>query len=227
MSFKKINLILHFCVFLAAVYVLYLKYLRYLLADNEAIAIAMLNPNQMPSEQPVLFSCIMLLVLGVIFLLLKVKLNGFLIYRLMKGVYGYSLVILLLQGGVVLTKKIISSEWNSVLHESKNLFVEVQANETRLRQSPSTDSKILRQVNAGTLLLLNDVAESEGYKWNRVLVSPKQYAWIVRVAEVEKGVSKQLTKTNKFYFYRVDQFIFIVALFGFVWGFVSFNRKHY
>jgi|GEM_PF-2590373 len=224
-KFNKLNLILHFSITLLAIYVSYLQFFRYLLADTEIIAIAMLNPNQLPTAQPGLFSLVMLVVIFVGFLLIRVKASSHSIFRLMKGMYGYSLGFLVLQLAITLGRDTLPEDWTKAVYESKHLFVEVLADNTRLRESPSLDAKILTTVNTGTLLLLNDVKKTDTHTWNRVLLAPREYGWIVRVAKVDQQSTKRLSKTNKFYFTRADQYSLVVALLGFLWGFLSYKKS--
>ncbi|TQV72096.1 hypothetical protein FLL45_17900 [Aliikangiella marina] len=223
---NKILVLLHFAVIVFTCYVIYLRFIRYILADNESIAIAMLNPSQLPVEQPGLFSGLMILLVFLTILLLKIKANASLIFRLIKGLYGYSIVLLMIQLVIVLGSKQLPKSWTSPVYESKHLFVEVVTNQTRLRESPSLDSKILRTLDAGTLLLLNDVKKDKAHTWNRVLLAPKEYAWIVRVANVGDNSRKRLSKTNKFYFTVADQYSLFIALIGFLWGFITVKAKH-
>lgn len=225
MKNNKLNLILHFLVVLFTLYVVYLRFVRFLLADNESIAMAMLNPEQLPTAQPVLFSAMMLVLLFILFGLLRLNPSSGFIFRTMKGLFGYSIVLLLLQLSIVMAQRQLPDSLIKVVHESQHLFVEVQADATRLRAEPSLQSEILTSVDQGTLLLLNDVKSSDKLTWNRVLLAPKEFAWIVRVAPGEKEEAKRLTKTNKFYFTVADQYSVILALLGFVWGFLSYRKR--
>ena len=225
MKNNKLNLILHFLAVLFTLYVVYLRFIRFLLADNESIAMAMLNPEQMPTTQPVLFSTMMLVLIFILFGLLRLNPSSGLIFRTIKGLFGYSLVLLLLQLLIVMGGSQLPDSLKKVVHESQHLFVEVQADATRLRVEPSLQSEILTSVNRGTLLLLNDVKSLDKLTWNRVLLAPKEFAWIVRVAPDEKGVAKRLTKTNKFYFTIADQYSLMAALLGFFWGFLSYRQR--
>ncbi len=225
MKNNKLNLILHFLVVLFTLYVVYLRFVRFLLADNESIAMAMLNPEQMPTAQPVLFSGLMLLLIVTLLGLLRMSPSSGFIFRAMKGLFGYSVVLLLLQLLVVIGGKQLPNSLKKVEHESKHLFVKVQADGTRLRDEPSLQAKILTSINRGTLLLLNDVKPSDNITWNRVLLAPKKFAWIVRSAPGKNGEDKQLTKTNKFYFRVADRYSLIVALLGLAWGLLSYRKR--
>ncbi len=225
MKNNKLNLILHFLVVLFTLYAAYLRFVRFLLADNESIAMAMLNPEQMPTSQPILFSAMMLFLILSLFGLLRLSPSSGFIFRTMKGLFGYSIVFLLLQLLIVMGSRQLPDSLNKALYESKHLFVEVQADGTRLRNKPALDSKVITAVNQGTLLLLNDVKTIADLTWNRVLLAPKEYVWIVRVAPGEMGETKRLTKTNKFYFTQADQYSLIMALFGFAWGFLSYRKR--
>jgi hypothetical protein len=221
---NKLFSLLHLSVILFTGYVCYLRFFRYLLADDEAIAVAMLNPEQLPTAQPGLFSLIMLVILILFFGLLRLKPSASLVFRLVKGGYGYCLVLLLLLFTIMIAKDHFPEQWNSIVYESKHLFVEVQANETRLRSEPSLESNIITTVDAGTLLLLNDVKQVEELTWNRVLLAPSEYAWIVRVVRLDDSNRKRLSKTSKFYFTLADQMSLLIALIGLVWGLVSYKN---
>ena len=225
MKNNKINLILHFCTVVFTLYILYMRFIRFLLADNESIAMVMLNPEQLPTAQPVLFSGIMLFLILSLLGLLRLKPSSGFIFRGMKGLFGYSAVLLILQFLIVLGGRHFPDSLTKSIYESTHLFVEIQANNSRLRSEPSLESKIITTVDSGTLLLLNDVKKSAGLTWNRVFLAPKEYAWIVRVVTTKNGETKRLSKTNKFYFTFADQYSLILALFGFLWGFLSYKKR--
>jgi len=224
MKNNRINLIFHFSVVIFTLYILYMRFMRFLLADNESIAVAMLNPSQLPTAQPVLFSGLMLFLILILAGLLRLKPSSSFIFRGMKGLFGYSVILLILQFLIVVGGKNFPSNLTKSVYQSEHLFVEIQANGSRLRSEPSLGSKIITTVDSGTLLLLNDVKKSAGLTWNRVFLAPKEYAWIVRVAPSKNGGAKRLSKTNKFYFTIADQYSLILALFGFLWGFLSYRK---
>ncbi len=221
---NKINLILHFFVVLFASYIIYMRFIRFLLADNESIAIAMLNPELLPTEQPVLFSGVMLVLIIILLGLLQLKPSKAFIYRIMKALFGYSMVFLFTQFLIVTTAKHFPPKLKTNIYQSKNLFVEIQASSTRLREQPSLNAKVITTVEQGTLLLLNDVRKAEKLQWNRVLYAPKKFGWIARIAPEQKGNAKRLSKTNKFYFTSADQYSFLLAFVGFIWGFLSYRK---
>jgi len=225
MKNNKINLVLHFSVIIFTLYILYMRFIRFLLADNETIAMAMLNPGQLPTAQPILFSGLMLVLVLMFLGLLRLKPSSGFVFRLMKGLFGYCIILLILQFLIVVGEKKLPADWTKSVFESKHLFVEIQSNQSRLRAGPSLDSKVITTVDSGTLLLLNDVKKSEGLTWNRVFLASKTYAWVVRVAPSKNGEVKRLSKTNKFYFTVLDQYSFIIALFGFLWGFLSYRKR--
>jgi len=224
MKNNKINLILHFGVVIFTLYILYMRFLRFLLADNESIAMAMLNPEQLPTAQPILFSGLMLALVLIFFGLLRLKPSSGFVFRLMKGLFGYCIILLILQFLIVVGAKNFPASLSKSVYESTHLFVEIQTNQSRLRAEPSLDSKVISTVNSGTLLLLNDVKKSDGLTWNRVFLASKSYAWVVRVAPSKNGEAKRLSKTNKFYFTIADQYSFIIALIGFLWGFLMYRK---
>ena len=225
MKNNKINLVLHFSVILFTLYILYMRFLRYLLADNESIAMAMLNPGQLPTAQPIMFSGLMLVLILMFFGLLRLKPSSGFIFRLMKGLFGYCIILLMLQFLIVIGAKKSPANLIKSVYESKHLFVEIQSNQSRLRDAPSLDSNVITTVDSGTLLLLNDVKKSEGLTWNRVFLASKNYAWVVRVVPSKNGEAKRLSKTNKFYFTVADQYSFIIALIGFLWGFLMYRKN--
>ena len=225
MQNSKIRLIIHFCISIFTLYVIYLRFIRYLLADNESIAVAMLNPTQLPTGHPILFSLLMSLILFSLFLLMRVKPSSGMIFRFMKGLANFSAVLLVLQLIIVIGQKHFPDSLNEAQFESKNLFVEVLADKTNVRAEPSLESEVVARFDKGTLLLLNDVRKTEQHSWNRVLLAPKQYGWIVRVAKVSDTNRKRLSKTNKFYFAYADQYSFLLAFIGFIWGFIVYKKQ--
>ncbi len=225
MKNNKLNLILHFLMVILALYVIYLRFIRFLLADNESIAMVMLNPQQLPTAQPVLFSGLMLFFIVILLGLLRLKPSSGFIFRTMKGLFGYSFVFLLLQFLIVTGREQFPKSLTEPVYESEHLFVEIQASDTRLRVEPSLKSDVIMTVESGTLFLLNDVKKVANLTWNRVLLAPQKHAWIIRKAPENNGKSKRLSKTNKFYFTVADQYSFVMAVVGFIFGFLSYKRK--
>ena len=112
------------------------------------------------------------------------------------------------------------------VYQSENLFVEVVENNVTICKEPNSDSRVLRKVNKGNLLLLADVSRKGPLTWNKVLLGKKEYGWILRVVPPKFGVpEKRLTITYKFNFRYTDMCALLIGLLGFIWGFIKFRIR--
>ena len=115
---------------------------------------------------------------------------------------------------------------HEAIHESHHLFVRVLEDNIVVHEEPSDAAPALFRVHAGTILLLADVVEREGMKWNKVLVAKGKYGWIPRVVPAKIGVPEtRLSIANKFYFKYSDLYALILGVLGFVWGVFSFRIR--
>ncbi len=222
----KFDLLVYVASSIGVAYFLYLKYLRYIIADFEPLALLFLNPRLFlevhPGVPAALSAVLILLGLG----LLSKRTVPYGVLRLLKGGFGFCV-------GFVLAYLLVLSVpvdrlpfLDRALFQSRHLFVEVLEDKTALYERPTTDSPVLRRVDAGTLLLLTDVVQRKGMKWNKVLLEYRRHGWVQRVLPPRLGVpKKRLTYTDKFYFRLKDLLTLLAGLAGFVWGVASFKIR--
>jgi len=127
--------------------------------------------------------------------------------------------------------------WNHLLYQSDHLYVEITKDDVSPLLKPSMEAGFYKRagrdgsikpmlLQSGDLLLLTDVEKVKQVIWNKVLVAGGEYAWIPRILPAAIGrAEERVSIAYKFYFYRKDVGLLIVALFGFAWGFLNFRIK--
>jgi hypothetical protein len=187
----------------------------------------MLNPHPLIPMALI----VALLALTILLLRRKTRWGPLLPLKFLKGGYGFGLGIGLALMIVFILTGIIKSDlgkpWDGVLHESDHLFVEV-LEDSGIHKSPSPQSKVLLEVDRGTLLLQAQLVKRRKLTWTKVLVKHKdsRYGYILRQTPAQVGVeSRKLTFSDKFYFRFYDLYVLIMGLAGFFWGFFSFRVR--
>ncbi|MCP4407142.1 MAG: hypothetical protein GY807_05155 [Gammaproteobacteria bacterium] len=85
---------------------------------------------------------------------------------------------------------------------------------------------MLTTVNAGTLLLLTDLADQEIVTWNKVLIVHQTDAWVRRIVPAKLGFpEKRVTVTERFYVSMWELVAMFSGLMGFIWGMLSFRVR--
>ena len=223
---QKFELLAYFLAFLTILFFLFFKYLRYLLADNENLALLTLKLQRILDVRiAVPFAMAVLAIAAAIFFF-RTGSIPYSALRLLKGVFGFTIGFMLLFVPTNYFHPDLGLRLNETLYQSHHLFVEVLEDKTGIHEMPSETSSTIYAANDGTILLLADVIEREGIKWNKVLVGKNTYGWIPRILPAKLGVpEKRLSISNKFYFRYRDLYAFILGLVGFVWGSLSFRFK--
>lgn len=222
---QKIELIIHTLASFAILFILYYRYLRYLMADSEYWANFLFAPRGLMNNLIVLSAILLLLSLLIYFFIdIRKKAPRF-ILRLFKGGFGFLIGFLLFYLPANYLSLSFDKNWNEPLYESDHLFVEIKENNTIVRKSPSLSAPILTTTAYGTILLLSDVYSENDLTWNKVLLRRNEYGWILRVIPARIGVpAKRLSLANKFYFRYKDLYALIAGMLGFLWG-VFFLRR--
>lgn len=222
----KLDLLIYMASSIGVFYFLYLKYLRYVIADFEPLALLFLNPGLFlevhPAVPAALSAVLILLGLG----LVSKRTVPYAVLRLFKGGFGFCVGFVLCYLSLLYVPVERVPLLERPLFESRHLFVEVLEDNTALYERPATGSAVLRRVDAGTLLLLTDVVQRKGMKWNKVLLEYRRHGWVQRVLPPRLGVpKKRLTYTDKFYFRLKDLLTLAAGLAGLVWGVASFRIR--
>jgi hypothetical protein len=222
----KLDLLVYVASSIGILYFLYLRYLRYVIADFEPLALLFLNPRLFlevhPAVPAALSAVLILLVIGLVSK--RTVPHG--VLRLLKGGFGFCAGFVLFYVSTLYVPVDHGPFWSQPLFQSRHLFVEVLEDRAALYQRPSADSPVLRRVDAGTLLLLTDVVQRKGMKWNKVLLEYQRHGWVQRVLPPRLGVpKKRLTDTDKFYFRFKDLYALLAGLAGLAWGLASFRIR--
>ncbi len=228
---QKIEITIYALSCVGILYFLYLKYIRYILADSESLALFYLNPQHfinVPTVVSVILGAIALLATV---LLVRMTTVPHFIFMMLKGSFGFGIGFFLFYlPATFIPPEYIPSKIETILNkkifQSRHLFVEVKASGTNIRENPSFTSKSLKKVNKGNLLLLTDVKKIDRLTWNKVLIGEKKYGWIPRVTPAKIGVpEKRMTISYKFYFKYIDLFVLFIGSIGFTWGFLNFRLR--
>ncbi len=228
---QKIEILIYALSCVGILYFLYIKYIRYILADSESLALFYLNPQHfinVPPVVPVILGAIAFLATV---LLIRMTTVPHFIFMMLKGSFGFCIGFFLfyLPATFIPLEYIpltIETILNKEIFQSSHLFVEVKTNDTNIRENPSIMSKSLKKVNKGNLLLLTDVRKIDRLPWNKVLIGKKNYGWIPRITPAKIGLpEKRITIAYKFYFKYIDLFALFIGAIGFSWGFLNFKLR--
>ena len=228
---QKIEIFIYALSCVGILYFLYLKYIRYILADSESLALFYLNPQHFINVPPVVPVILGTIAFLATVLLVRMTTVPHFILMILKGSFGFCIGFFLFY----LPATFIPPEYlplkietilNKEIFQSSHLFVEVKENDTNIRKKPGIKSESLKKVDKGNLLLLTDVKKIDRLTWNKVLIGKKNYGWILRVIPAKIGVpEKRMTVAYKFYFKYIDLFAFFIGSIGFIWGFLNFRLR--
>lgn len=223
---QSIEVIGYLLAILAGLYLFHLYYLRYLLADNEVLALLLLNPGTMLWRYWFITLALLLLGATLVWRILRIKTIP---TRLLKGVKGLAsgtLLFILLYSLSGLLPQDTPLRFHHSLYTSQHLFVEVRDESASIRQAPDPQAQTMLEVNRNTLLLLSNFKRVGRTEWNKVLVDEGRYGWIERVRPASHGVAeKRISWTGKFSLRYGDLYMLLLALTGVIWGYRSFHVK--
>ena len=228
---QKIEILIYALSCLGIFYFLYLKYIRYILADSESLVLFYLNPQHFINVPPAVSVILGTIAIAATVLLVRMTTVPHFIFMMLKGSFGFCIGFFLFYlSATFIPPEYIPSKIETTLNreifQSSHLFVEVKANDTNIRKDPSINSKSLKKVDKGELLLLTDVKKNDQLTWNKVLIGEKKYGWILRVTPAKIGVpEKRMTISYKFYFKYVDLVALFFGSIGFIWGFMNFRLR--
>jgi len=223
---QKVEILIYALSCVGIFYFLYIKYLRYIIADSESLALFYLNPQYFINVPTIVSTVLGAIALVAAILLIRMATVPHFILRVLKGGFGFCIgFFLFFLPATYLpidTKDILNKE----IFRSRHLFVEVKTDDINVREKPSIKSEPLQKVDKGNLLLLTDVKKIGPLTWNKVLIGKEVYGWILRVVPAKFGVpEKRLTIAYKFYFNYLDIFAVCIGLIGFIWGFLNFKLR--
>jgi class 3 adenylate cyclase len=210
----------------AALAFVYDRYLRYLIADSEPLALLNLDPRSVLNVDPAAAALAALLVFGLVGAIGWLRRVP---EALLQAVHG-GLCFALCFGALWLAAP-WGLDWVGLdaeleLYRSRHLFVEVLLDGTALHETPSTRSPVLRQADAGALLLLTSVEQRGKVTWNRVRLDGGRHGFVLRVAPARVGApAMRISRTYAFTFSLLDLAAWVGGLLGFLFGALRFRVR--
>ncbi len=223
---QKVALSLYSISTLAIGYFLYIKYLRYIAADNKELALLILNPNLIIERYPIVLYALGVGLLGLATLFWRVHAAPNYALKTLAGGFGFALGFFM---SWILAQY---SPWqvlpwsHEILSTSKHLFVNIVANDTLVQELPNDESPTLLHVNSGDVLLQMDVKKHQGATWTKVYLGPEMFGWVTRLTPAQIGIPEiRRTVANKFRLRWADVHALVIGCIGFVVGYLRFRLR--
>ncbi len=198
-------------------------YLRYVLADFEAVALLLLDPRT-PWLAAVLAAEGMILAAAAWLILMRKHPN--LACGLLKGGFGFAFgfAVLLFVGGRVAPRLGLSPDYP--LYRSANIFVDVRDPDGPVYPVPSEGAPTIGRAGPSRTFLLAGMCTSEGTSWFRVKLARNRFGWIQETVPPRMGVpAKRLSSLRRFSVSVTDVIALLAGALGFVWGMVTFKIR--
>jgi hypothetical protein len=225
MKRQRFELLTYLAVGLCALFFIYYRYLRYLIAE-QGLDLNLINISlQLPSDTvPFLMSIALAMIVFIIYLL-RINFISRALLRAINGLFGFGLVIFIFHGINAYAQPGFSQSWYGSAYQSQNRFVEVLADDTPLYEKANTASRRLRTLSNGDFFIFNEAIEVNNRLWNRVTIAGKE-AWVPQRIPPAFGITeRQLTVTRHFNFYYYDLYALVLAALGFILGFTNFTIR--
>jgi class 3 adenylate cyclase len=223
---QKLEILSYVMVSLLALFYMYHKYFRYILADNNLSLAGIMNINYLPSDYPPFIALIGFCALMMLIYLLKIDFISRSMLKIISGLFGFGLIFFVFHGINNSVDFPFNKRWYENIYQSDRLFVEVITDKAQLKDQPNHSSKSYGLLPKGELFIYQQSKQHNGVRWDKVKISNEKYAWIARKILPAFGVAEQqITKTQRFSLHHYDLYGLILAVFGFIWGFLSFNIR--
>jgi len=223
---QKLEILSYVIISLLALFYMYHKYFRYILADNNLSLAGIMNINYLPSDYPPLIVLIAFSILAMLIYLLRIDFISRSMLKIISGLFGFSLVFFIFHSINNNVDFPFNKRWYENIYQSEQLFVETIADKVQLRDQPETSSKAYNSLPKGELFIYQQSKTNNSVRWDKVKISNEKSAWIARRILPAFGIAEQqLTRTQRFSFHHYDLYSLILAALGFIWGFMSFNIR--
>ncbi len=220
------ELLLYLLVSLGWLYLVYIHFIRYLLSDSENFALFLLNPKRTLQEYPLLSIGLGVCFVGGIWWFLRKAFVPRLFMRWLKGAFYGSILSSLFWLALPYTTGSIRDFGEKKLYSSHYLFTEIAEKEVAIFSKPDTRSQVLMRLDQGDLLLLADYRGKKYLQWNKVLIGPKRYGWVLRKRPAILGMKEsRVSRSNRFYIRGRDFVALLAAVLGFFWGMWRFKFR--
>jgi class 3 adenylate cyclase len=225
MKRQRFELLTYLAVGLCALFFIYYRYLRYLVADQGLDLNLISITFQLPSDTvPFLLTLVLALVVFVIYLL-RINFISRALLRAINGLFGFGLVIFAFHGLNDYTQPGFNQSWYGSIYQSQNKFIEVVADNTPLHEKADITSRRIKTLNYGDFFIFKDASEANNRLWHRISFKAGD-AWIPQRIPPAFGISeRQLTMTRHFNFYYYDLYALVLATLGFILGFTNFTIR--
>jgi hypothetical protein len=198
-------------------------YLRYVLADFEAVALRSLDPRT-PWLAAVLAAEAAILAAAGWLTLMRMHPN--LACGLLKGGFGFAFgfTVLFFAGSHVAPRLGLSPDYP--LYRSSSIFVNVHDADGPVYRVPSEDAPVIGRAGPARTFQLAGTCTHEGTSWYRVKVARNRFGWIQETVPPRVGVpAKKLSSLSRFSVSVTDVIALLAGALGFVWGMVTFKIR--
>jgi len=223
---QKLEILSYVIISLLALFYMYHKYFRYILADNNLSLAGIMNINYLPSDYPPLIVLMGFFILATLIYLLKIDFISRSMLKIINGAFGFGLIFFIFHGINNSVDFPFNKRWYEKIYQSEQLFVEVLVDKIQLRDQPIKSSRAYNSLPKGELFIYQQSKKNNGVRWDKVKISNEKSAWIARRILPAFGIAEQqLTQTQRFSLYHYDLYSLILSTLGFIWGFISFNIR--
>lgn len=221
---QKIDLLIYALAGLFSLYFLYTHLARYVLADSEALALLVLNPQFVFDIHPLIPALFAALALGALVFLRRMRRVPLTLLRLLKGGYGFCVAFFLVYLPLMWAPAGAVPMLDTPLYRSEHLFVEVLQDRSPVFAAPDLRAEALRWVRKGNLMLLADQSARDDITWNRVRIDERGTGWIPETVPAREGVPEtRFSLSKRFVLTLGDVLALAAGLVGFVWGALRFR----
>lgn len=220
---QKLWVLAYLAVAVALVSVLYDQVLRYLLADFEPVAIALLG-----SSRVVMVAAFVLALGAAVWLLKRARPASIRALRILKGVFGFGLVFMLAFFADHHFQPDLGRWWAKPLLRSDHLFVQVLEDGAGVYPTPKAEGDPLLRADSGDLFLQTQKLRRGAVTWTKVLIDlpEHRYGYLPRRLPPRAGFpARQVTRSSTFRFRVADLILFGLGALGFGWGFLTFRIR--
>ncbi len=205
---------------------LFMRFIRYFLADIELIALLGLNPAGIVRQTPWLAVPLTVLIAGAAWFILKMKCLPLFVYRTLHGGAGFFIFYLAFLLSVTVFPLPLPLNPDKAIYQSRHIFVEITAPLAEIHIEPRLDSAVLGTLRRGMLLLQADTNESGGLVWNRVLTGQASWGWVLRKMPPKIGIpERRISFSRRFEFSLSDVYALVFGLIGFFIAFIRFKIR--
>ncbi len=223
---QSIEMLSYALMLVGIVYYIYLHYLRYLLADNETLALLTLNPANMLQQYWYVTLALCLLTITLLWLAMRINAIPYRSLKTLKGTALSGVLFVLLHSISPHLPLAQVPGFEHTLYASQHLFVEIQQEDASIHQEADDKSATLMQQTAGTLLLLTDVKRDGDTVWNKVLIGEGQFGWVKRIQPARFGIAEsRVSRAERFHLRYGDLYLLLLTLPALLWGYRSFRVR--